>query len=613
MNLEANRLNTFTSWPSSAPVDPIRIARAGFFYTGEGTEVECFSCGRKISEWNYGDQVMWRHRALNPTCAFVLSPVQSGNIALLLSRECNTPPGFRRSNEVQHDFDTQDYGLSGEDEMYKSDALRLLSFVNWDDSSVSRQELVNAGFYHAGGGRLRCAWCGGELAPFRNLGSLGPPLEVHRMYFPRCTHAAFLELERRNNEASSPSSSPSYTPPLQSPPTCASKPQSCDASTATAVWANGRRVTHRGRSTHTGSPTAVTCCSLRGRSSLAHAETAPPFSVRYVKQTNAHQVRCFYCDGGLGKWKAGDAPWSEHAHWFPHCGYVLLIKGQNFIDTCRNRTSVQRTFSADRGLTSRTRNPGVNYSTTESQVEECMESNAALAALGAGLDAARVRRAIARRLRATGVPFSTSEGLIDAVLDEQLNEEAWSVSPHSQRLARDILAETLRDFAPRSGIIPSSAEDVRPEGSASQPDSPIPSPTPGSVPQTTNGTLDIATLPATSQTATGQGATGQGATGQGATGQGATGQGATSQAATSQSDKPGPSPSPMKTISNVSLEEENRQLKEARLCKVCMDNEVSVVFLPCGHLVSCAGCGAALGACPLCRATVKALVRAYLA
>ncbi|CAH2241776.1 jg16339 [Pararge aegeria aegeria] len=563
MNLEANRLNTFTSWPSSAPVDPIRIARAGFFYTGEGTEVECFSCGRKISEWNYGDQVMWRHRALNPTCAFVLSPVQSGNIALLLSRECNTPPGFRRSNEVQHDFDTQDYGLSGEDEMYKSDALRLLSFVNWDDSSVSRQELVNAGFYHAGGGRLRCAWCGGELAPFRNLGSLGPPLEVHRMYFPRCTHAAFLELERRNNEASSPSSSPSYTPPLQSPPTCASKPQSVGKHD----W------------------TSYKC----------------------------HQVRCFYCDGGLGKWEAGDTPWSEHAHWFPHCGYVLLVKGQEFVGTCRNRTSVQRSFSADRGLTSRTRNPGVNYSTTESQVEECMESNAALAALGAGLDAARVRRAIARRLRATGVPFSTSEGLIDAVLDEQLNEEAWSVSPHSQRLARDILAETLRDFAPRSGIIPSSAEDVRPEGSASQPDSPIPSPTPGSVPQTTNGTLDIATLPATSQTATGQGATGQGATGQGATGQGATGQGATSQAATSQSDKPGPSPSPMKTISNVSLEEENRQLKEARLCKVCMDNEVSVVFLPCGHLVSCAGCGAALGACPLCRATVKALVRAYLA
>lgn len=35
---------------------------------------------------------------------------------------------------------------------------------------------------------------------------------------------------------------------------------------------------------------------------------------------------------------------------------------------------------------------------------------------------------------------------------------------------------------------------------------------------------------------------------------------------------------------NLTLEEENRQLKDARLCKVCMDEDVSVVFLPCGHL-----------------------------
>lgn len=34
----------------------------------------------------------------------------------------------------------------------------------------------------------------------------------------------------------------------------------------------------------------------------------------------------------------------------------------------------------------------------------------------------------------------------------------------------------------------------------------------------------------------------------------------------------------------LSLEEENRKLKDARLCKVCLDEEVGVVFLPCGHL-----------------------------
>lgn len=54
----------------------------------------------------------------------------------------------------------------------------------------------------------------------------------------------------------------------------------------------------------------------------------------------------------------------------------------------------------------------------------------------------------------SGLPFNSSEVLIDAVLDEQLNEEAWSVSPRSHRLARDILAETLRGFGPRLVQLP---------------------------------------------------------------------------------------------------------------------------------------------------------------
>lgn len=41
------------------------------------------------------------------------------------------------------------------------------------------------------------------------------------------------------------------------------------------------------------------------------------------------------------------------------------------------------------------------------------------------------------------------------------------------------------------------------------------------------------------------------------------------------------------SISKVSLEDENRQLKDARLCKVCMVEEVGIVFLPCGHLGKC--------------------------
>lgn len=59
MNEEKNRLKTFDScWPASAPIEANRIAKAGFYYTRIGLEVECYWCKSKISEWHYGDQVI---------------------------------------------------------------------------------------------------------------------------------------------------------------------------------------------------------------------------------------------------------------------------------------------------------------------------------------------------------------------------------------------------------------------------------------------------------------------------------------------------------------------------------------------------------------------------
>lgn len=135
MNVETNRLSTFANWPASAPVDPIRIAKAGFFYTGEGTEVQCFSCGGKISQWNYGDQVMWRHRNMEPNCAFVVNPQQSGNIPLVLRPDCPSE-NLLASTTPQQNTEPQDYGLTEDDEMYRADVLRLLSFTNWDVSII---------------------------------------------------------------------------------------------------------------------------------------------------------------------------------------------------------------------------------------------------------------------------------------------------------------------------------------------------------------------------------------------------------------------------------------------------------------------------------------------
>ncbi|KAH9505032.1 hypothetical protein Btru_061476 [Bulinus truncatus] len=60
------------------------------------------------------------------------------------------------------------------------------------------------------------------------------------------------------------------------------------------------------------------------------------------------------------------------------------------------------------------------------------------------------------------------------------------------------------------------------------------------------------------------------------------------------------------------LKEKNNQLRQQTVCKICLDQEVAVVFLPCGHLVSCTECATAMKDCPVCRTNVKGIVRAFI-
>ncbi|KAK0044301.1 baculoviral IAP repeat-containing protein 7-A [Biomphalaria pfeifferi] len=59
-------------------------------------------------------------------------------------------------------------------------------------------------------------------------------------------------------------------------------------------------------------------------------------------------------------------------------------------------------------------------------------------------------------------------------------------------------------------------------------------------------------------------------------------------------------------------DEKLRTLRQQIVCKICKDKEVAVVFLPCGHFVSCTVCAAAIKECPVCRNRVMGLVRAFM-
>ncbi|XP_060565985.1 E3 ubiquitin-protein ligase cblA-like [Ruditapes philippinarum] len=63
------------------------------------------------------------------------------------------------------------------------------------------------------------------------------------------------------------------------------------------------------------------------------------------------------------------------------------------------------------------------------------------------------------------------------------------------------------------------------------------------------------------------------------------------------------------------LKEENDMLKQQSLCTKCHVNDVCIVFLPCGHLVSCETCAPTVRYCTVvtCGKYIKGTVRTYLA
>jgi hypothetical protein len=61
------------------------------------------------------------------------------------------------------------------------------------------------------------------------------------------------------------------------------------------------------------------------------------------------------------------------------------------------------------------------------------------------------------------------------------------------------------------------------------------------------------------------------------------------------------------------LRAENRRLKNRNTCRHCRQRPVSLTLLPCGHFCFCQECGSTFSACPVCRKTILADVRTFVA
>lgn len=564
MNCERSRLRTFQNWPSNSPVSSRRIAKAGFYYMGHELEVQCFACGGRISQWNYNDSVMARHRILDPRCPFVTNIDFSGNISI------------------------------EDEEKYKLESGRLASFANWPVPFIAPKDLAQTGFYYLkDGDKVKCAFCSVIVCRWEN----GDKADTeHARQSPNCP---FLVKNSQNGNI----------------------PSQVNVINFRALDEDMRDLGVQNHRVPKSPNLSTFDCRLQTFARWPRDNHLTPESLAsagFFYVGTEDQVRCFHCDGGLLKWTAEDEPWGEHARWFPECHFVRLVKGEQFIeDTIKANPPIT---SADVFLAPQYSAKPVcrRVEVSNEQLQELMTSPQAVAALQIGLQPSRVKSALRQRWENSGSQFTNVDSLIEAALDIQLE-----VEPQSQEYDEtwDEEYPTFRSLSDRNQqVVISALPDIVLAGST-QPNSPCVVTPPTTPPLEENVRRETESSAAESATGTVE-------------------EELPAMMATSATEQEDPKQTIPKTsvesveddsegedsglcsgssdCSNIEkpksqiLEDEVRRLKEARLCKVCMDNEVGVVLLPCGHLVTCTICASSLLKCPVCRESIKATVRTFL-
>ncbi|XP_055909111.1 death-associated inhibitor of apoptosis 1 [Eupeodes corollae] len=86
--IEAARCRSFAEWPRTMKQKPKELAEAGFFYTGVGDRVNCFSCGGGLKDWDENDEPWEQHAQWFSKCRYLKLIKGQGFIDAVIAK-CN--------------------------------------------------------------------------------------------------------------------------------------------------------------------------------------------------------------------------------------------------------------------------------------------------------------------------------------------------------------------------------------------------------------------------------------------------------------------------------------------------------------------------------------------
>ncbi|XP_056143558.1 E3 ubiquitin-protein ligase XIAP [Lampris incognitus] len=368
-----SRLDSFRGSSLAQQLSAERLARAGFYFTGQADRVRCFSCRKTVENWCRGDTPVERHKEVSPSCKF-LSCAHRGNfnpgtVATLTNGSSYNEEAeemeFRlRTGEV---VDESTYPMAHH---MRNEYTRLQTFASWPSNAPVRpRDLAQAGLYYLGeNDGVQCFCCGGMLGGWEEGDTAWGE---HSRHYPHCFFILGHDVGNIPSEGNTEE--------------------------------EGGGTDNR---QHISTRVSMECFEERLSSfdGVQHPIDHDRLARAGFYSTGAQdKVLCFRCGGGLKGWQPEEDPWEEHAKHYPGCSFLLEEMGQEFVNSVQLKDP-RRSSAAS------------SHQNGFSSHAEVLQSAMAQKAIGMGLDPAVVETTILDKISRTGSDYSSMEALIQDCL-----------------------------------------------------------------------------------------------------------------------------------------------------------------------------------------------------
>ncbi|XP_069104429.1 death-associated inhibitor of apoptosis 1-like isoform X2 [Argopecten irradians] len=611
---ESLRLCTFHNYPLFRTVSCVLMAKVGLYYNGNNDEVTCYSCQKSISGWNPATNPYRVHKEASPNCNHLRRlDIQTGSGTTVGVFQYSARAVSRSPGEIPN----QAPAITSASAANKSGS-RSDPGYHTASSAGSRSDPG----YHTVGSR--------SDPDHDTASSAGNFVETAGCKFggPNAKHHVEPQPSDNSMRSTGSADSNNYSSEASHHSNNSGDPQTSSGTNSIIV---------QDTTTHENNvptqPTTVNTPVVGNNGMTETRITSRAFYPDYVLPADRlktfdrwprdiHQtpeqmlesgffyagyedcVRCFQCGIGLRNWEPPDNPHVEHARWSPRCAFLLQVKGPDFINLVldavaqleRQNNNLEAPQSAEPPPLSSNNNTVTTTSQTLKQSSGQKSSSQQSSAQKSSSQQSSAQKSISPSATPSGTPsdrsstLSTSRAAITGPNSSIATSLPLSAPASSQKIINGVKIDRKKNTEDSLSSDDDVTETNKTQGLSDLMEAKVVRKLIKDGYGEDNVRAAVRLLMDRKDEITEEKIRD-------------IVQKNTTSVQNKKTGLKGGNAGILDPLNEelLRIKQENREMRERTVCKICLEDQVSVAFVPCGHLVACAVCAHELTKCAVCR------------